>query len=214
MAMESKKNSVLVVDDDLTLLDMAEEILSPFYRVSLAKSGEQALNLLGRGGVPDVILLDIEMPRLDGYETLERIRRLKDAADVPVLFLTGVIAAEAEVKALRLGADDYITKPFDREILLARLALRVENAREKKRLQTQLNRQKEIAVDAGKLEQMERLLSDTELKVAQLALLGYANAEIAQKLGYSYNYVKKVLTRVFEKLHIAKRSEIRPFFTA
>ena len=66
------KNSILIVDDDLILLKTAEEILSSIYTVSVAKSGKQAITLLKKGVVPDLILLDIAMPEMDGYTTLEK----------------------------------------------------------------------------------------------------------------------------------------------
>ena len=67
------KNSILIVDDDLILLKTAEEILSSIYTVSVAKSGKQAITLLKKGVVPDLILLDIAMPEMDGYTTLEKM---------------------------------------------------------------------------------------------------------------------------------------------
>ncbi len=110
--MEHKK-SILVVDDDIALLKMAEELLKDRYAVSLAKSGDQAVQFLGRGFVPDLILLDIDMPGMDGYETIERLLRLPTAEDVPVIFLSGLTRAEAELRGLKAGASDYMTKPFD-----------------------------------------------------------------------------------------------------
>ena len=68
-----RENHILIIDDDLMLLKTAEEILSDQYNVSVAKSGIQALNLLNKNIIPDLILLDIDMPQMDGYETLEEI---------------------------------------------------------------------------------------------------------------------------------------------
>lgn len=70
-----RENHILVIDDDLMLLKTAEEILSDQYNVSVAKSGIQALNLLNKNIIPDLILLDIDMPQMDGYETLEEIKK-------------------------------------------------------------------------------------------------------------------------------------------
>lgn len=70
-----KENHILIIDDDLMLLKTAEEILSDQYNVSVAKSGIQALNLLNKNIIPDLILLDIDMPQMDGYETLEEIKK-------------------------------------------------------------------------------------------------------------------------------------------
>mgnify|MGYP000430424939 FL=1 len=72
-----RENHILIIDDDLMLLKTAEEILSDQYNVSVAKSGIQALNLLNKNIIPDLILLDIDMPQMDGYETLEEIKKSK-----------------------------------------------------------------------------------------------------------------------------------------
>ncbi len=71
-----RENHILIIDDDLMLLKTAEEILSVQYNVSVAKSGIQALNLLNKNIIPDLILLDIDMPQMDGYETLEEIKKI------------------------------------------------------------------------------------------------------------------------------------------
>ncbi|GHV45890.1 hypothetical protein AGMMS49546_32850 [Spirochaetia bacterium] len=117
--MNHDKDSILIVDDDITLLEMASELLGETYQVSSAKSGKQALELLEKGFVPDIILLDIAMPLMDGYTTFEKIRALPPAQDIPVVFLTGLSETGSELKGLEIGAADYIVKPFVREILLA-----------------------------------------------------------------------------------------------
>ena len=73
-----REHHILIIDDDLMLLKTAEEILSDQYNVSVAKSGIQALNLLNKNIIPDLILLDINMPQMDGYETLEEIKKSQD----------------------------------------------------------------------------------------------------------------------------------------
>ena len=115
------KNSILIVDDDLILLKTAEEILSSIYTVSVAKSGKQAITLLKKGVVPDLILLDIAMPEMDGYTTLEKMKSIPNCQDIPVIFLTGFAESDYEVKGLKAGAVDYIVKPFAIEELLARI---------------------------------------------------------------------------------------------
>ena len=107
-----EKKHVLVVDDDLILLKTAEEILSEFYSVSVAKAGSQAIALLEKGVIPDLILLDIAMPGMDGYETLNEMKKIPAAGSVPIIFLTGFSDADYEVRGLKSGAVDYIVKPF------------------------------------------------------------------------------------------------------
>ena len=110
--------SVLVVDDDGDVRALVVELLTRSgYDVSEAPNGREALKLLFEQR-PDLVLLDISMPELDGWATLERIREL---SDVPVLMLSALGAELEKVRALRAGADDYVTKPFGRQELLARV---------------------------------------------------------------------------------------------
>ena len=110
--------SVLVVDDDGDVRALLVELLTRSgYDVSEAPNGREALKLLYEQR-PDLVLLDISMPELDGWATLERIREL---SDVPVLMLSALGAELEKVRALRAGADDYVTKPFGRQELLARV---------------------------------------------------------------------------------------------
>lgn len=122
--MEPKK-VILVVDDTVINLKYASEVLDESYKVIPAKSGLKALELLDKI-VPDLILLDIEMPELDGYETLKRIKANPKTAAVPVIFLTAHSDTENELAGFQLGAVDFITKPFVPEITLARIATQIE----------------------------------------------------------------------------------------
>ena len=110
-----RENHILIIDDDLMLLKTAEEILSDQYNVSVAKSGIQALNLLNKNIIPDLILLDIDMPQMDGYETLEEIKKIPRCELIPIIFLTGFSEMDYEVRGLKAGAVDYIVKPFAKE---------------------------------------------------------------------------------------------------
>ena len=93
-----RENHILIIDDDLMLLKTAEEILSDQYNVSVAKSGIQALNLLNKNIIPDLILLDIDMPQMDGYETLEEIKKISGCELIPIIFLTGFSEMDYEVR--------------------------------------------------------------------------------------------------------------------
>ena len=110
--------SVLVVDDDVDVRSLVSELLARAgYSVSQAPNGREALRML-YDGRPDLIVLDVSMPELDGWATLERIREL---SDVPVVMLSALDAELEKVRAFRSGADDYVTKPFGRQELLARV---------------------------------------------------------------------------------------------
>ena len=111
--------SVLVVDDDADVRALVSELLlRAGYRVTEAGDGRAALRVL-YDERPRLVLLDVSMPTLDGWGTLERIREL---SDVPVVMLSGLGSELEKVRALRAGADDYVTKPFGRQELLARVA--------------------------------------------------------------------------------------------
>jgi DNA-binding response OmpR family regulator len=109
---------VLVVDDDPDVRTLVSELLERAgYGVLQAPNGREALPILYERR-PDLVVLDVSMPELDGWATLERIREL---SDVPVLMLSALGAELEKVRALRSGADDYVTKPFGRQELLARV---------------------------------------------------------------------------------------------
>jgi putative two-component system response regulator len=118
--MVEPKKIILVVDDMSLNLRSMKVILEKYYDVRLAKSGELALSILGSSRV-DLILLDIEMPGMTGFETLDLIRLQPNAENVPVIFVTSHVSTELITKAMKHGAKDYIMKPFEPEILVRKV---------------------------------------------------------------------------------------------
>lgn len=118
--------TVLVVDDTRENLAVIGGLLQPHYRVLVANSGERALQLARSSPLPDLILLDVMMPELDGYAVLERLRAEPSTREIPVIFVTAMGADEDEERGLQLGAVDYIAKPIRPAILLARVATQLE----------------------------------------------------------------------------------------
>jgi diguanylate cyclase (GGDEF)-like protein len=119
--MEQEKSlSVLVVDDETSNLAVLNKILSPEYTVFTAKSGEEALRR-AEEETPDLILLDILMPGMDGIEVLSRLKISETAKKIPVIFISGLTSEYDEEKGFALGAVDYITKPFKNSIVQARV---------------------------------------------------------------------------------------------
>jgi len=112
--------SILIVDDNLVSLKQISALLSKDYDVSLAKSGELALQICAQK-TPNLILLDVEMPGMDGFETLARMKGDAQIKNVPVIFLTGNNDAETQKKCLGAGAVDFVTKPADADILHQRI---------------------------------------------------------------------------------------------
>ena len=115
------KRTVLVVDDTPDNLSLLSSVLKDEYKVKVANSGARALQILETGPLPDVILLDVMMPEIDGYEVLRRIREDERKREVPVIFVTGMSAAEDEERGFALGAVDYIVKPISPPTVLARV---------------------------------------------------------------------------------------------
>ncbi|MBK7004653.1 MAG: two-component system response regulator [Burkholderiales bacterium] len=114
--------TVLVVDDTPDNLTLISDLLMDRYRVRVANSGERALKIAASDDAPDLILLDIMMPGMDGYEVCTRLKNGAATRDIPVIFLTAKVTVEDEERGLALGAVDYITKPISPPIVLARVA--------------------------------------------------------------------------------------------
>jgi diguanylate cyclase (GGDEF)-like protein len=124
--MESgQKHSVLAVDDERSNLAVLNRILSPDYAVFTAKSGEEALDRARRDH-PDLILLDIVMPGMDGFTVMEKLRSSQETKDIPVIFITGLNSEEDEERGFALGAVDYIMKPFRNAIVKARVMTHIQ----------------------------------------------------------------------------------------
>lgn len=153
---------ILLVDDNLTNLKQAASLLKDDYKVSLVKSGEQAIEFLEKFS-PDLILMDVEMPQMDGYETTRRIKSMPGVKRIPVIFLTGDHDIESEIKGFECGAVDYIRKPFLREIVLHRVALHLELYKYQQNL--------EQVLEEKTKELMETLVSTERMKT-ELDLAG------------------------------------------
>jgi putative two-component system response regulator len=118
-----KKKTILAVDDSEIDLDLVEAMLQDKYRILPTKSGKEALDYLLHYSNVDLILLDLIMPEMDGWETFSRIRDLGNISNVPIAFLTSVHGIEEQNHAKEIGAADYIFKPFTREDLLKRIKI-------------------------------------------------------------------------------------------
>jgi putative two-component system response regulator len=123
----SERKTVLVVDDTPDNLTLMSGLLKDHYRVKLANNGEKALVAARALPPPDVILLDVMMPGMSGYEVCERLKADPVTRNIPIIFLTAMTAMEDEKKGLDLGAADYITKPISPPIVLARVKTQIEN---------------------------------------------------------------------------------------
>ena len=121
MENSTRKPTVLIVDDSPESIDVLRSLLQQDYHVQPAIHGELALRLAQRFA-PDVILLDVMMPDMDGYEVCRRLKSDNATANIPVIFITTLSEAVQEARGLSLGAVDYITKPYVPTLVRARIA--------------------------------------------------------------------------------------------
>jgi len=118
---DQEKQTILIVDDTPENLAMVSSMLSDRYKIKIATTGKKALQIAYSQDPPDLILLDIMMPEMDGYEVCRQLKNDSQVADIPVIFLTAKSDVEDEMKGFELGAVDYITKPVSPPIVLARV---------------------------------------------------------------------------------------------
>jgi putative two-component system response regulator len=131
--MTKTNDIIMLIDDDEMCLDMGMEILRNKYTIYPVPSGEQALQILKKV-IPDLILLDIEMPVMDGYEVIKKLKEVNETKDIPVIFLTSHTDPGNELDALSMGAIDYITKPFSPLLLVQRIENHLSITSQKKEL--------------------------------------------------------------------------------
>lgn len=147
--------TVLVVDDVSENLSFISEVIGDEYRVLAAKSGSVALAILERHQI-DIILLDVVMPNMDGYEVITELKRNPKSKEIPVIFLTAKSSVEDEKKGFSLGASDYISKPISPPILMARLKTHLLNKRSKDFLKSKnLYLEEEVQKRAAQMSELQ-----------------------------------------------------------
>jgi diguanylate cyclase (GGDEF)-like protein len=119
--LRTKQPSILIVDDTPTNLDLLADILEDDYRIKVTTHGKTALAIAAGEDRPDLILLDVMMPEMDGYEVCRQLKLLPQTKDIPVIFITGRNEVNAEKMGFSLGAMDFIIKPFDLHVVRARV---------------------------------------------------------------------------------------------
>lgn len=189
---------ILLVDDNPKFL---EDVL-PFYgyEVKCAHNGVECLEILNSDELFDLVLLDIMMPKMDGWETLKNIRKTPICKDIPVIMLTAVNEDQKMVTGLKIGADDYIVKPFVLPNLLARIEAVLRRSR------TIQNRSQKSNVTINQINQFNSL-TRREKDVLLLVTQGENNKSIAEKLVVSEITVKSHLNNIFKKLNVSNRTQ-------
>ena len=134
MAEDVRRETILVVDDSLANIKYIAGLLSADYKVVFAKNGRAALDVAAKQN-PDLILLDVVMPEMDGYATIEELKRNSETSHIPVIFVTSLDSEDDEARGLALGAVDYISKPFNISLMRARIRNHLELKRHRDNLQ-------------------------------------------------------------------------------
>ena len=115
------KKKILIIDDELSIRMLLENYIGKTYDVVTKIDGLEGIKYLEEGNMPDLIVADIQMPNIDGYEMLKQVRASGYFGNIPMIMLSGIESSQERVKCLRIGADDYIVKPFNPEELLLRI---------------------------------------------------------------------------------------------
>ena len=191
--------SILVVDDNPKFL--ADALPMYGYEVTVAEDGLEALKILAKEDSHfDLILLDVMMPNMDGWDTLKAIRKNKKTEYTPVIMITAVSEDQKVVSGLKIGADDYIVKPFILPNLLARMeaVLRRVNWQKQVAEKPEKTLNKDVNID---------VLTPKEKEVLALVAKGSSNQEIADILCVRDVTVKTHLNSIFKKLKVTNRTQ-------
>ena len=195
-----QSTTILAIDDDPLDLIMLEDFLQLRCKQLWLETDINSALLLTREQQPDVILLDILMGQMDGYQVCQQLKANPDTANIPVIFLSSLARCSDKVKGFQVGGVDYISKPFHIEEVVAR----VENC-------VNLHRQIQEGQVIAPYKQQEKIasyqLSKRELEVLSAYVSGKQRNEIAQQLFISEHTVKSHLKRIFTKLGIKNRAE-------
>lgn len=187
----TKKGKILVAEDERKILNLLQLYLEKNnYEVITAQNGIEALEKVKKFD-PDLLVLDIVMPEMNGHEVCKKIRKDKKYRDIPIIYLSSLAEKQSIVSSLELGGDDYLTKPFDPNELIARI-----NAILRRITGRQVTSEKQIEE-----------LTYQEQKILQYMEEGYTNKEIALKLFLTEGTVKVYNHIIYQKLQVRNRTQ-------
>ncbi len=217
--MKKPRSTLLVVDDETINIDILIEALGDEYTVRAATSGAAALDSVAKA-LPDLILMDVMMPDMDGFEVCRRLKDNPTTREVPVIFLTALNETTNKVKAFSIGGVDYVTKPFQFEEIHARVEAHMEIQRQKRELQQSYDKLRELESLRDSLVHM--IIHD--LRSPLSVVLGYLDLAASEQLpkqaaayiGKATNSTETILAMVSTLLDINKMEDeqIKPDFSA
>lgn len=190
--------SILAIDDEPVNLMLLDVFLRPRCQQLWLETDINAALVLAQSQQPDIILLDILMEQMDGYEVCQHLKAHSDTAHIPVIFLSSLDSAVDKVKAFQLGGVDYIAKPFDSDEVI----VRIENCM---RWHRQIQQKQVISVSEKAEKIKASQLTTREIEILKLYVLGMQRNKIAAQLFISNHTVKSHLQRLFTKLDINTR---------
>lgn len=199
------RSRIMIIDDDGETLSLMVKQLGSLYDAEGFSSGEDALEALKRTRgerLPDLILLDISMNGMDGYEVLEHLKGNEKYRKIPVVFLTGMTDEVSEIRGLEMDVVDYLKKPVPGKVLFARI---------QHYLDLYSDKEAKGKLNEYMLEALSEPLTERELDVAKLMAEFRSDREISEILFISMPYTKKLVASVKEKLLIEKRGDIRKY---
>lgn len=197
------RKKVMVIDDDSVMLLLMKNQLEALYDVETFSSGIEALKELEMtDALPNLILLDISMREMDGYEVLSRLKASDKFKMIPVVFLTGMTDEVSECRGLEMDVVDYLKKPVAGKVLFARVQHYIE-------LYSDVENKGKL--DETLLASIPEPLTERELETARLMAEFRSDREICDILHISMPYTKKLVASVKEKLGLEKRGDIRRF---
>lgn len=197
------RKQIMVIDDDNVMLLLMKNQLEALYDVVTFSSGAEALEELNKtDNLPNLILLDIGMREMDGYEVLGRLKASEKLKMIPVVFLTGMTDEVSECRGLEMDVVDYLKKPVAGKVLFARVQHYIE-------LYSDVENKGKL--DESLIASIPEPLTERELETARLMAEFRSDREICDILHISMPYTKKLVASVKEKLGLEKRGDIRRF---
>lgn len=189
-----KSRKILIVDDERFNINVLTDLLKPNYKIMAAINGRQALKAAQSDSPPDLILLDIMMPEMDGYEVCERLKADPDTADCAVVFLSALDDLQAKVKGFSLGGADYISKPFQSQEVIARVKTHASVIRLERELQA---RNRELQSDQARI---LNSISEGIYGLDENGIIEFANPASALIMGCT---AEELIGKSFFDLHFA-----------